>query len=89
MTGTHVRSCVVPGNCQDWSEYENRTQCAVDGGVVYISYTQIEKGKYHPILEFRGYILCCREWTDSPHRARKLGKDISIEIFGKRRDTNV
>ena len=72
-----------PGNRRGWTTNQLRTQCAVDGGVVYIGYTQMEKGRYHPILSFKGYILCCREYTDGPQRARRLGRDIAIEIFGE------
>lgn len=73
----------LPGNRRGWTTNQLRTQCAVDGGIVYLGYTQMEKGKYHPVLNFRGYILCCREHTDCPQRARRLGRDIAIEIFGE------
>jgi len=71
-----------PGNRRGWTAYERWTQCAVDGGIVYLGYTRME-GKYHPVLDFRGYTLRCRECADSPKRARRLGRDIAIEIFGE------
>jgi hypothetical protein len=72
----------LPGNRRGWTTNQLRTQCAVDGGIVHLGYVRME-GRYHPMLNFRGYILRCREWSDSPQRARRLGRDIAIEIFGK------